>query len=99
MVCQKEESGKRTEERQYVIPVELVLAKAGSRNPVLSVIPAPYVIPAKLVLAKAGSRNPEVGSVAGELLFAKKMIWRQGNKVTRKMKIPPTVSPPFKGGD
>jgi len=38
---------------------------------------------AKLVLAKAGSRNPEVGSVAGELLFAKKMIWRQENKMTR----------------
>jgi len=29
----KVDSGKRTEERQYVIPAELVLAKAGSRNP------------------------------------------------------------------
>jgi len=58
LVCQKEESGKRTEERQYVIPVELVLAKAGSRNPVLSVIPAPYVIPAKAgIYGVNSSRN------------------------------------------
>jgi len=40
LVCQKEESGQWIEERQYVIPAELVLAKVGSRNPALSVIPA-----------------------------------------------------------
>jgi len=59
--------GQLKEERQYVIPAKLVLVKAGSRNPVSSVIPA-----------KAGiyginsSRNPELGVTNDKLL--KKVI-------------------------